>query len=1671
MTRILPVISSGVLCLILIGGSVAPEVYAAAPVDLSEHVLVAVGNEQTTLDRDTGILTSTVDVKLHNLGGRTLLSPLHAAIELDSPEVQVPGALGGPTDTTYGTYYLDLSAQLAGGRLDPGSSVQFALTLVRDRTVDFSYHIRPYSTVETNLPPEVQVDPLIYTVTEGDTLNVSVTATDPDGEPVTLAGEPMMDHALFQPSNGVMAAGTFAFAPERGQRGHCLVTFTARDPSGNKDQETIRITVLPNNGPPTIDVPESVELDEGALVTIPVNAADPDGDTVTVESGPLPDNAVFIGASLAVTFAPDYDQAGEYDFEFRASDGVLSSGVATVHITVHDVVGTPGDTNQVVLTVEPPESPTLTDRTVIRGTVNADLRLPPAQQIASSLIVGLDPVNARQGETLTVMLTGKSAGLFVPRWIDGVSVADFGQGIDVESLTVTSPTEAVADIRIGPAALIGVRGVQVRTGSGTALAVPAFVVQRGMTQVSGILVDEDTGLPIAGATVLVEGTLVSAVTGADGSFTLSGVPTGRRTVIINAGNHKLIKMTVEVAVAQALDVGNIGSKATVFIAGSPASKSVMSVLQRGIGELSGRVEAEDARDAVRDVLLLLGGTEAGVLDEYGNQLSDQISGVGLFSTRHKGVSYYADRLARAESVQLIELLFDLSNGLEWDNGDPPSFLEWLGALQQIVNAAWADPTAPESAVPIAVFNTGRSLTPDPPVLDDAKRLTRLQAYIFVSGLFTAMYNHQADWDTSVAPRPVGRSGGAGTDGSFAGTWAEVVGLLDDTPVGGSSAFVAGDDTARKEFEDIISTYYTDGSQVSQEAAREALLEAAINSPEAQALLAGDDFLLEQVLDGFDDLSRVDSTLGDEMRRLTDTSGTDSAPLWMAADVSEGPSFWYPFQGMSIHPELRTRIYKRSQSLTAPRIVDGRETLVELDAQVAGTATTVGIPVADITFTLSGRDNWPDTNTAQFVYRLWRTESTASIASDDYTNRTQGVLSLVAAGTQGSAKPLSPQPVGDPGQRRLRFRIPLPPPGLNLYYVDCLRVDPSIVDQVLTNVEALARLNAFFSGFIDSPVALTENAVALGTGGYGLQPGAAMLLNTEVQVSALSEGRAVFISGRTSEALRGNAVHVGVHPRDPIVYVAVPGAGEEDRATGLLLGYDARDGSWQTLRQPLFIQPGPRGAAVDPSGYFYSVNGGSQAAYGGRVVRFRTDGISGSPPQEIIGSYHYFSHVVGSTRPTDITGIAFGPRLAGLRGPALFMADRLSQEIRFLDSQGNFISAGDVANHNVGQSWARVTPTTIAPTGATLNIRFSSRIAASADGQHVYVTQGNRVVDVTRGADNAQWITREGGLFTSAFGCETCSSRSGDVLFVSDQLQGRIYRFPVDDFPIVLPTDPAEREQYIQRYIFLEGLQRPAEIAIGEEGRGLAIADDSGLFYVRFGFSGSAEDPDGNPLPGAVVTLTMPDGSETTTADAEGRFSFEGISDRSAGTLHVNHPRHSYSEVLAIDWKCAPALRPTPCVVIDSPAEGSIVTSELVTVHGEIFPRSFDFSISGGNLEVSGTSGSQLYPLDFTGADNQFLVSGVLLEEGDNFLRAITYSVGTYQSGVNVPARITRQAALPDVQAVGGILADDNGNPMPGARVRILVDGALQDVVPADGCGYYHADGLPLGTVTTEVEPP
>ena len=140
-----------------------------------------------------------------------------------------------------------------------------------------------------------------------------------------------------------------------------------------------------------------------------------------------------------------------------------------------------------------------------------------------------------------------------------------------------------------------------------------------------------------------------------------------------------------------------------------------------------------------DTITLVGGTEMGVLDAYGNQLNPKVAGLGKLSLQDNGVNLYAEHIASGESVSLIELLYDMRFAFQW-SGTPPTYLQMLNALQTLVNQAWADPYNSNSAVVILLFNQGTSMTPDPPTLTADTRLNKFQAYIALSGLMMQMYN-------------------------------------------------------------------------------------------------------------------------------------------------------------------------------------------------------------------------------------------------------------------------------------------------------------------------------------------------------------------------------------------------------------------------------------------------------------------------------------------------------------------------------------------------------------------------------------------------------------------------------------------------------------------------------------------------------------------------------------------------------------------------------------------------------------------------------------------------------------------------------------------------------------------------------------------------------------------
>jgi hypothetical protein len=395
---------------------------------------------------------------------------------------------------------------------------------------------------------------------------------------------------------------------------------------------------------------------------------------------------------------------------------------------------------------------------------------------------------------------------------------------------------------------------------------------------------------------------------------------------------------------------------------------------------------------------------------------------------------------------------------------------------------------------------------------------------------------------------------------------------------------------------------------------------------------------------------------------------------------------------------------------------------------------------------------------------------------------------------------------------------------------------------------------------------------------------------------------------------------------------------------------------------------------------------------------------------------------------------------------------------------------------VGQRWAwnddKATP---APASEDkLNFTGITDMAFDRNKKKLFVTQGAYVLEAGKGANQSKAITRGGTLFIDTSGCAVCEANGEEFLFISDHdlggTAGKILRIPLADLPITVPADAAQKETLINRYTFLTDLDRPGQVRITDDGNAMVFVDNTGIRYVRFGFTGKALDADDTPLIGAVVTVSTLGGTHSATSDSDGVYHFPALSSSEPVVMAtVTHGTGSYTERITLPGRCNAALRPAPCLLITSPANGADTSATAITVKGTIFPKDVDFASSGGMLEVTKAGGASVsYPLVFTGNDNEFQIPGVALEAGDNFLIVRVNPTGIFGAGGSLTTQITSTSGSITTQSIAGAVTDAEGNPLPGAKIRIFVNSALIKETTADSCGYYNETGLPLGTVTATV---
>jgi PKD repeat protein len=171
---------------------------------------------------------------------------------------------------------------------------------------------------EFDLPPILApIGP--RSIAEGGLLNIRVTATDPDGNVITLVAEQIPANAAFtDSSNGI---GGFTFAPNYTQAGSFPVRFIARS-LGMADTELVTITVNNTDRAPVFANVPPQSIPEGQTLNFSVSATDADGDLIALTTGTLPANASFAdlgGGNGQFTFNPDLAQEGHYDIAFYAA--------------------------------------------------------------------------------------------------------------------------------------------------------------------------------------------------------------------------------------------------------------------------------------------------------------------------------------------------------------------------------------------------------------------------------------------------------------------------------------------------------------------------------------------------------------------------------------------------------------------------------------------------------------------------------------------------------------------------------------------------------------------------------------------------------------------------------------------------------------------------------------------------------------------------------------------------------------------------------------------------------------------------------------------------------------------------------------------------------------------------------------------------------------------------------------------------------------------------------------------------------------------------------------------------------------------------------------------------------------------------------------------------------
>ena len=189
----------------------------------------------------------------------------------------------------------------------------------------FTIHV-----LNANRAPEIG-DLQSVIVDKGAVLEIPVSATDKDGNPIDLQIEGLPPFATYvQVQTGPEVKGIIRFAPTEGHRGDYTIHLTAFD-NGDGDINQIQVTsksfvvtVRSYSEAPILNVPATSVAVAGQTIRIPVFVSDLDQDELSYVVQGLPAGAQLIQSNqygyAEIVWTPTANQVGQYNLSVQVSD-------------------------------------------------------------------------------------------------------------------------------------------------------------------------------------------------------------------------------------------------------------------------------------------------------------------------------------------------------------------------------------------------------------------------------------------------------------------------------------------------------------------------------------------------------------------------------------------------------------------------------------------------------------------------------------------------------------------------------------------------------------------------------------------------------------------------------------------------------------------------------------------------------------------------------------------------------------------------------------------------------------------------------------------------------------------------------------------------------------------------------------------------------------------------------------------------------------------------------------------------------------------------------------------------------------------------------------------------------------------------------------------------------